>query len=189
MALLMAALEYVSFPGYAALIIRKDFSRLGLAGGLIARSQELFGGGKTSAQWIGSRRAWVFPMPCDDLVPATVTFGYLSRPLDKFRYASSEFQYIAFDELTDFSEEDYLFLFSRLRRSASLKDVPLRMRSASNPGGRGHAWVKERFIAEGTGDREQGTEGRRERETERQREKLLFSPSLLLSVPLSLLLL
>src|SRR5947207_14640499 len=35
MALLMGALEYVRFPGYAALIIRKDFSRLGLAGGLM----------------------------------------------------------------------------------------------------------------------------------------------------------
>src|SRR5207249_4019913 len=49
-------------------------------------------------------------------------------------------------------------------RSASLKDVPLRMRSASNPGGRGHAWVKERFIGEGSrlgegsGFRVQGSE-------------------------------
>src|SRR4029079_8917579 len=81
-------------------------------------------------------------------VPATIMFGYLNRPLDKFRYASSEFQYIAFDELTDFTEEDYLFLFSRLRRNTSFP-VPLRMRSASNPGGPGHAWVKERFIPEG----------------------------------------
>src|SRR5438105_1987546 len=146
-ALLMGALEYVRFPGYAALIIRKDVSRLGLAGGLMARAEEFFRGRK-GVRWIGSRRAWEFWLG-DYIPPATITFGYLSRPLDKFRYASSEFQYIAFDELTDFSEEDYLFLFSRLRRSAGLKGVPLRMRSASNPGGRGHAWVKGRFIPEG----------------------------------------
>ena len=103
---------------------------------------------RPEVRWIGSRRAWEFWLG-DYIPPATITFGYLSRPLDKFRYASSEFQYIAFDELTDFSEEDYLFLFSRLRRSAGLKGVPLRMRSASNPGGRGHAWVKGRFIPEG----------------------------------------
>ncbi len=145
-ALLMAALEYVRFPGYAALIIRKDFSRLGLAGGLMQRAQELFSGLKT-VRWIGSRRTWEF-WNGDDEAPGSITFGYLSRPLDKFRYASSEFQYIAFDELTDSSEEDYLFLFSRLRKNALLKAVPLRMRSASNPGGRGHAWVKGRFIPE-----------------------------------------
>jgi len=146
MALLMGALEYVTFPGYAALIIRKDFSRLELAGGLIPRSHDLLGRGKSSAQWIASRRQWIFPW--GDRVPGTIMFGYLNRSTDKFRYASSEFQYIAFDELTDFSEADYLFLFSRLRRNTSFP-VPLRMRSASNPGGPGHAWVKERFIPEG----------------------------------------
>lgn len=53
-----------------------------------------------------------------------------------------------FDELTHFHESQYRFLFSRLRRRASLP-VPLRMRSASNPGGIGHQWVKQRFLIEG----------------------------------------
>jgi phage terminase large subunit-like protein len=145
-ALLMAALKYVRTPGYAALILRKDFSRLQLAGGLIPRSHEWLQ--NTDAQWVASRRQWIFPIAENaEGPPATIMFGYLSRPLDKFRYASSEFQYIAFDELTDFSEEDYLFLFSRLRRIKRCP-VPLRMRSASNPGGMGHGWVKERFIPE-----------------------------------------
>src|SRR3954453_2219915 len=61
LALLMAALEYVSFPGYAALIIRKDISRLGLAGGLLAQTQSLFRK-ETTAQWNASRRAWIFPI-------------------------------------------------------------------------------------------------------------------------------
>ena len=156
-ALLLGALRYIDVPGYAALIIRKDFSRLELAGGLIPRSHEWFGRLPT-AQWIASRRQWVFPIAKEPQhAPATIMFGYLTRPLDKFRYASSEFQYIAFDELTDFSEEDYLFLFSRLRRSTGVQ-VPLRMRSASNPGGVGHAWVKERFIPEGSEFGVQGSE-------------------------------
>src|SRR5206468_7089264 len=133
--------------------------RLELPGGLIPRSHEWFSQhAEKGVRWNAARRMWVFPIDKrPEAVPATITFGYLNRPLDKFRYASSEFQYIAFDELTDFSEEDYLCLFSRLRRNAALKDVPLRMRSASNPGGRGHGWVKERSIGEGTGDWEQGT--------------------------------
>lgn len=140
-ALLMGALSYVHHAGYAALIIRKDLPRLCLAGGLIPRAHEWFAG--TKAKWNQARRQWQFPI--DGGPPATLTFGYLARPLDKYRYASSEFQYIAFDELTDFHEDDYRFLFSRLRRVRQLA-VPLRMRSASNPGGPGHAWVKARFI-------------------------------------------
>jgi predicted phage terminase large subunit-like protein len=149
-ALLMGAMEFVHMPGYAALILRKDFARLELAGGLIPRSQEWF---REEATWVASRRQWIFPIK--GRFPATIMFGYLKRPLDKFRYASSEFQYIAFDELTEFTEEDYLFLFSRLRRNTSVK-VPLRMRSASNPGGPGHAWVRGRFI-EGSGFGVQGS--------------------------------
>jgi phage terminase large subunit-like protein len=151
-ALLMGALRYVQQPGYAALIIRKDLPRLELAGGLIARSHEWFA--ETEARWKAGRRTWVFPI--EGYRPATLTFGYLSSPLDKFRYASSEFQYIAFDELTDFLEEDYLFLFSRLRRSTGVA-AKLRMRSASNPGGVGRLWVKRRFIEGAVAENKRGT--------------------------------
>ena len=136
-ALLMAALQFVHVPGYAALILRKDTQRLQLAGGLIPRSHEWLA--NSGAVWNASRRQWTFPSG------ATITFGYLSNWLDKYRYGSSEFQFIAFDELTEFTEEDYLFLFSRLRKVQQLH-VPLRMRSASNPGGIGHVWVKGRFV-------------------------------------------
>jgi len=73
----------------------------------------------------------------------------LEHSNDKFRYQSAAFQYIGFDELTQFNELDYRYLFSRLRRLEGV-NVPLRMRSASNPGGIGHEWVKQRFIIEGT---------------------------------------
>lgn len=140
-ALLMAALQYVHVPGYAALILRKDTQRLQLAGGLIPRSLEWLSG--TQATWNASRKQWSFPTSG---AAATLSFGYLASPHDKYRYGSSEFQFIAFDELTEFPQEDYLFLFSRLRRNRSLSHVPLRMRSASNPGGIGHLWVKQRFV-------------------------------------------
>lgn len=140
-ALLMGALQHVAVPGYSALIIRKDLPRLWLPGGLIPRSHEWLSG---KAEWNSVRRQWRFATTGQD---ATLTFGFLARPLDKYRYASSEFQYIAFDELTDFDEDDYLFLFSRLRKPKHL-GVPLRIRSASNPGGVGHVWVKQRFVGD-----------------------------------------
>jgi predicted phage terminase large subunit-like protein len=76
---------------------------------------------------------------------ATLTFGYLENERDKYRYQSAEFQFIGFDELTEFGERQYLYLFSRLRRGAE-STIPLRMRSASNPGGVGHEWVRARFV-------------------------------------------
>ena len=81
---------------------------------------------------------------------ANLNYGYRKTEKDKYRYQSAEFQFVGFDELTQFDETDYLYLFSRIRGPAvgDLARVPLRMRSASNPGGRGHGWVKARFIDE-----------------------------------------
>lgn len=135
--LLRDALQYVHIPKFAALILRTSATDLRLPGGLISRSQEWISG---KADWNGNDSKWTFPSG------AILQFGYLSNPNDKYRYRSSEFQYIAFDELTDFKEEDYLFMFSRLRQTRDV-GVPEKIRSASNPGGPGHAWVKARFIS------------------------------------------
>jgi hypothetical protein len=140
-ALLMGALQYVHRRDYAAIIFRRTYKDLALPGAIMDRCKEWLMG--SPAKWTEDTKTWAFP------TGATITFGYLEAENDKFRYQSSEFQYIAFDELTQFSSSQYLYLFSRLRRGTS-SSVPLRMRSASNPGGRGHKWVKERFVDEKT---------------------------------------
>ena len=139
-ALLMAALMYVDVPGYAALILRKDSQRLRLSGGLIPRSHEWLSG--KGVDWNGNDKRWTFPSG------ASIQFGYLDNSTDKYRYGSSEYQFIGFDELTEFAEEDYLFLFSRLRMTRAIESqgVPYRIAGATNPGGIGHLWCKERFI-------------------------------------------
>jgi hypothetical protein len=85
-ALLMGALEHAYVPGYAALILRRDRQRLHLPGGLIPRSHEWLAGCK-QAKWNASRCQWTFFTKGP---PATITFGYLQSPADKFRYGSSE---------------------------------------------------------------------------------------------------
>lgn len=137
-ALLMAAAQFVEQSPYAALILRRTYKDLALPGALMDRSQEWWGG--SDAHWDAKDHTWRFPSG------ATITFGYLEAEQDKYRYQSSEFQFIGFDELTQFSETQYLYLFSRLRKG-SASDIPLRMRSASNPGGVGHIWVKTRFVS------------------------------------------
>ena len=138
--LLMAALQYADVPGYAALLLMKTTQDLKLPGALIDRSREWLGG--TDAVWKDQDKQWAFPSG------ATVNFGYLEHENDRYRYKSAEFQFIGLDELTQFSESQYTYMFSRLRRLAGV-DIPIRMRSATNPDGPGYDWVKQRFIIEG----------------------------------------
>jgi len=139
-ALLMAALQYVHVPGYSALILRRDFPRLSLSGAIMDRAKSWLA--NSDARW--RDKTITFPSG------AKIEFGYIDNPQDRFRYNSSEYQFIGWDELTEFPLGDdesnpYLFMFSRLRGVEGL-EVPLRVRSASTPGNIGHAWVKRRFI-------------------------------------------
>lgn len=70
-------------------------------------------------------------------------FGYCAGENDVFQYQSAEYDVIRFDELTHFTEFQYLYLLSRLRGA---NGFPKQIKSATNPGGVGHAWVKGRFI-------------------------------------------
>ena len=136
--LLMAALQYVHLSGrYSAILFRRTFQDLKLEGALIPRSFEYLG--NTSAKWNGQDKKWTFP------TGATLSFGYLKYEKHKYRYQSSEFQFIGFDELTQFEQSQYTYMFSRLRRLET-SAIPLRQWSASNPGNIGHQWVKKRFI-------------------------------------------
>jgi hypothetical protein len=134
-ALLAAALKYVHVPGYAALLLRQSFSDLALDGALMDRARKWLMG--TDARWNDRDKRWRFPSG------ATLSFGYLENELDKYRYQSAEFQFIGFDELTQFTQSQYTYMFSRLRRAGIA--APLRMRAATNPGGVGHKWVKARW--------------------------------------------
>ncbi len=140
-ALLIAALQYVHVPGYSALLLRRTYSDLSRAGALIPRLRGWLV--KTPARYRNNTHTWVFPSG------ATLEFGYLQHPGDEEQYQSAEFQFIGFDELTQFNEKTYRFMFSRLRRTETLAalGVSVRMRAASNPGGLGHDWVKDRFVA------------------------------------------
>ena len=136
-AILMGALQHVDEPAYAALILRKTYADLALPGAIMDRSHAWLR--DTRAEWRAERKQWAFPSG------ATVTFGYLENDQDRFRYQSAEFQYIGIDELTQFSELAYRYMPTRTRRLVN-SNIPIRIRSASNPGGRGHKWVLNRFV-------------------------------------------
>lgn len=82
---------------------------------------------------------------------AKIFCAHLENISDIETHQGQEYQYIGFDELTQFLIDQYLYLFSRLRGVVeSLINpgcfIPKRMRSTTNPTGEGLVWVKKRFI-------------------------------------------
>lgn len=143
-ALLAAALQYVDVPSYAALILRKNFAQLTKSGALIPRSKEWLM--DTDAEWNERKKRWKFPSG------ARLDFGHIQHEDDKHDYQSAEYQYVAFDELTQFKESQYEYLHSRTRRGSE-SNIPIRIRAATNPIGRGLDWVRSRFINQDHPDR------------------------------------
>lgn len=72
-----------------------------------------------------------------------IDFGYLANENDVYQYQSAEYDVVRFDELTHFTETQYIYLISRVRGANSF---PKQVKSSTNPGGVGHVWVKKRFI-------------------------------------------
>lgn len=135
-ALLAAALEHFDTPGYSALILRRTFPDLALPGAIMDRARSWLG--ETDARWNDRDKKWTAPSG------AVLQFGYCDAEGDLARYKSAEFQFIGVDELTEWPEAWYTFLFSRIRRTKGVA-TPLRMRSATNPDGIGAEWVRARF--------------------------------------------
>lgn len=140
-ALLMAALQYVHVPRYSAIIFRRTFADLAKADALMDRSKAWLS--TSGAVWNEQQKVWRWPGG------GTLAFGYLEHESDVYGHQGAAYQFIGFDEATQFSEQQYRYLLSRLRRLKTMAEVPLRVRAASNPGGAGHEWVKRRFILEG----------------------------------------
>ncbi len=69
--------------------------------------------------------------------------GYLDSERDLLRYQGQEYDIIALDEATQFTEHQFDVLKACVRGANSF---PKRMYLTCNPGGVGHAWVKRLFV-------------------------------------------
>jgi len=142
-ALLMAALQYIDVPGYAAIIFRNSYEDLSLPGAIMDRASQWLTGLPGVTKRDGGRR-WEFEGG------GTLQFSYMENPEDRMRYKSAEFQFVGFDECTSIPFQCIKYLFSRLRKPSDpnnpLSKVPLRMRLATNPGGKYSEDVKNYFV-------------------------------------------
>lgn len=134
-ALLTEALRQVHIPHYRGLILRKTYPQLSE---LIDRSREIYLRAYPKAKYNDSKHFWLFPGG------AKIYFGAMQHTKDRINYQGKRYDFIAFDELTHFTWDEYSYMFSRNRPSGNGTRVYIR--STTNPGGIGHSWVKERFI-------------------------------------------
>lgn len=74
---------------------------------------------------------------------SVLDFGYCQTYQDAIQYQSIEYDIIRYDELTHFDPDIYTYLISRVRGT---NGYPKQVKSSTNPGNRGHKFVKARFI-------------------------------------------
>jgi len=136
--ILMAASQYLSWPNYKAIIFRRTYTDLAQEDAIMDVAKQWWQH-KPGIYWNEGQKKFIFPSG------AVIRFAYMAHEAHKRRYQGTQYHFVAYDELTQFSEGQYTYLFSRQRK---LRDVgiPIRMRATSNPGGDGHEWVKKRFI-------------------------------------------
>ncbi len=132
---IMEGLRQVEIPHYQGLILRKTYPQLA---DIITRSGELYKKIYPKAKYNDSKHVWTFPSG------AKIYFGAMQHSKDRLNYQGKRYDFIDFDELTQFTWEEYSYLFSRNRPNG--KGTRCYIRAQANPGGIGHGWVKERFI-------------------------------------------
>ena len=142
-----ALLFALRYPGSKQLVLRRTFAELDKS--LIRLSLSLFPNSIYSFN--SSSHTGKF------INGSCVDFGYCATENDVYQYQSAEYDVIRFDELTHFTEAQYIYLISRVRGANSF---PKQIKSSTNPGGIGHGWVKRRFVdASEAGKRFVGEDG------------------------------
>lgn len=135
-ALLADPMRYFNNSNFSGLILRRTNDELRE---LIWKSQELYPKIYPEAKWQEKKSQWVFPSG------GKLWMTYLERDEDVLRYQGLSFSYIAFDELTQYATP-FAWNYMRSRLRSTDPTLPLFQRATTNPGGRGHGWVKKMFV-------------------------------------------
>ena len=128
--LVLLALHY---PGLQLLLLRRTLSEL-TENHVRALQTELSG----FVDYNQTQRVFTFPNG------SRIKLGYCDNEQDVYRYQGQEYDVIAMEEATQFTESQMQFI-STCNRTVRTDFSP-RMYYTCNPGGVGHNWVKRLFI-------------------------------------------
>lgn len=144
-------LRYVDHRSYRAIFFRRTFDELKQVIELTHETFPYYDGRYNETQ-----HTWAFPVRGPAIAHnilrgkregARFHFAYCARDSDKYRHQGQAYQFIAWDEITQYPNDSvYTYLFFRCRPLDLRDNIPCYVRSGANPGGPGHAWVKQRFI-------------------------------------------
>lgn len=136
-AMLADPMRSFDIPQFSGLLLRRTTEELRE---LIWKSQELYSEVFLEDMKFGARsNAWVHKNG------GRLWMTYLDRDEDVLRYQGQAYNWIGFDELTQWSSPfPWNYLRSRLRTTT--RRLPLYMRASSNPGNVGGWWVRKMFI-------------------------------------------
>lgn len=127
--------------GGKVLIMRRTFPELEKT--VINRLQSIIP--NSFSQYEVSNHRWRFPGG------GVIQAGHCEKENDVYNYDGSEFDMINIDELTHFTLKQYMYLLTINRSTDPRFGDRCWMRSGSNPGKIGHAWVKRRFLTQPSG--------------------------------------
>ena len=127
-----AFIKAAQYPGMAQLILRSTYEELEKS---ILRDVDVM---YPASVWNYNKSSHT-----GRIGKSIIDFGYLASDKDLRRYQSAHYDIIRFDELTHFTEYQYTYMMSRVRGD---NNFPKQIKSTTNPGSVGHAWVKKRFV-------------------------------------------
>lgn len=132
-ALLLEPLRHYENPDFGGVIFRKNSTQIRNTGGLWDESMKLYMplGGHPRESYL----EWTFPSG------ANLKFAHLDLDTDIYKWQGSQIPFLAFDELTHFTENQFNYMLSRCR---STSGVPGYVRGTCNPDVA--SWVRK-FIA------------------------------------------
>jgi len=129
-------LRNLNHPNFSGLLVRHTTEELRE---LIQKSQELYPKAIPGIKWSERKSQWTTPQG------GRLWMSYLDKDTDVMRYQGQAFNYVAFDELTQWNSP-YAWNYMRSRLRSAAPELGLYMRATTNPGGPGHSWVKKMFI-------------------------------------------
>jgi predicted phage terminase large subunit-like protein len=121
-ALLLEPLRHAHVPGFGATIFRRTYPRITAQGGMWDESRLLYP--TLGARPNKSDLSWHFPSG------ATVKFAHLQSDDTVHEYHGSQIALLCFDELTEFSERQFWYMFSRNRSACGVRPY---IRATCNP--------------------------------------------------------
>jgi hypothetical protein len=129
-----------AYPGNRGIIFRRVFPSLSRS--VIPRLKILL---FKKAKWNGNDHTFTFP---NTSVLEVGSLQYADSVLD---FQGAEYGVIFFEEVTEFLQSQWEYMLGRLRPPATMDEATAKaMRphaiATTNPGGRGHRWVKRRWV-------------------------------------------